>query len=253
MHHAAYEDLDMYAKYSLYPVKEEKLAEAIKGAEALGIDGLNVTVPHKEAVKELEFVEVDPLAEKIGAVNTLDFTEEGIKAYNTDAVGARRALEREDVEIDGKEVTVVGAGGASRAISFELADKGAEVRIANRTEEKAHELAENVSKVGKASGHSLDELEGLVETSDILVNSTSVGMKEDKTVVPKEYLHSDLVVFDAVYNPLETRLLREAKEVGADTVDGAWMLVYQGVKAFEIWTGREPPEEKMREALMQEL
>ena len=253
MHHAAYEDLDMYAKYSLYPVKEEDLAEAIKGARALGIDGLNVTVPHKEAVKELEFVEVDPLAEKIGAVNTLDFTEEGIKAYNTDAVGARRALEREDVEIDGKEVTVVGAGGASRAISFELADKGAEVKIANRTEEKAYELAENVSQVGKASGHSLDELEDLVADSDILVNSTSVGIKEDKTVVPKEYLHSDLVVFDAVYNPLETRLLREAKEVGAETVDGAWMLVYQGVKAFEIWTGREPPEEEMREALMEEL
>jgi shikimate dehydrogenase len=253
MHHAAYEDLDMYAKYSLYPVKEEKVAEAVKGAEALGIDGLNVTVPHKQAVKNLDFVEVDPLAEKIGAVNTLDFTEDGIKAYNTDAIGARMSLKRKDIDVNGKTVTVVGAGGASRAISFELADKGAEVHIANRKEQKAYDLAENVSKVGDASGHSLEELEQLVNDSDILVNSTSVGMKENKTVVPKEYLHSDLVVFDAVYNPLETRLLREAKEVGAETIDGAWMLVYQGVKAFEIWTGKTPPEDKMREALMREL
>jgi shikimate dehydrogenase len=253
MHHAAYDDLDMYAKYSLYPVKEENLAEAIRGAESLGIDGLNVTVPHKEAVKNLDFVEVDPLAEKIGAVNTLDFTEDGIKAYNTDAVGARKALERKDVDIEGKEITVVGAGGASRAISFELAEKGGKVKIANRTEEKAYELAENVSQVGEATGHPLDELESLVESSDILINSTSVGMKEDKSVVPKKCLHSNLVVFDAVYNPLETRLLREAKEVGAETVDGAWMLVYQGVKAFEVWTGKTPPEDKMREALMEEL
>ena len=253
MHHTAYQDLNINAKYSLYPVKEENLAEAVKGAQKLGINGLNVTVPHKEAVKNLEFVEVDPLAEKIGAVNTLHFTDEGIKAYNTDAIGARRALEKHDVNIEDKKVTVVGAGGASKAISFELADKNAEVHIANRTEQKAHQLAENVSKVGKASGHSLDELEKLVQNSDILVNSTSVGMEEDKTVVPKEYLHEDLVVFDAVYNPLETKLLREAKEVGAETIDGAWMLVYQGVKAFEIWTGKTPPEDKMRKALMKNL
>jgi shikimate dehydrogenase len=121
-----------------------------------------------------------------------------------------------------------------------------DVAIANRTVEKAHALAEEVPD---ASGHSLAELPGLLADADVLVNATSVGMDEDVSPVPADALHGDLAVLDAVYSPLETRLLRDAASVGATTVDGAWMLLYQGVEAFERWTGRDAPVEAMNGTL----
>ncbi len=120
------------------------------------------------------------------------------------------------------------------------------VRIANRTEARAHELAEAVPG---ASGHGLGDLNGLLADADVLVNATSVGMDEDETPVPADALHGDLAVLDAVYSPIETRLLRDAAAAGATTVDGAWMLLYQGVEAFELWTGRDAPVTAMNEAL----
>ncbi|MFB6203835.1 MAG: shikimate dehydrogenase [Candidatus Nanohaloarchaea archaeon] len=253
MQETGLEELGINGRYCLYPVEDGDVEQALKGAFALGIDGLNVTIPHKQAVAESEMVETSELAERIGAVNTVEFTDNGIRGYNTDARGARRALERHEVDIEGSEAVVVGAGGASRAISFMLADSGAEVSIANRTYGKAEELAENVSRMGDASGHPLEDLEELVGKADILVNATSVGMEEDRSVVPAEHLHSDLTVLDAVYRPLETKLLRDAERKGAKTVDGAWMLLYQGTEAFEIWTGREAPVDAMNQALRDEL
>ena len=141
---------------------------------------------------------------------------------------------------------VVGAGGAGRAAAFALADEGASVRIANRTVSRAEALAEEVPD---ASAHPLDGLEELLADADLLVNATSVGMESDETPVPKAALHADLAVLDAVYTPLETRLLREAADVGATTVDGAWMLLFQGVEAFELWTGRSAPVTAMNRAL----
>jgi shikimate dehydrogenase len=145
---------------------------------------------------------------------------------------------------------LVGAGGAVRAFAFGLADEGMAVRIANRTESKAYDLAEDVPD---ASGHGLDELDELLADADVLVNCTSVGMDEDETPVPETALHGDLAVLDAVYTPIETRLLRDAAAVGATTVDGAWMLLYQGVEAFERWTGEDAPVKPMNEALREQL
>ncbi|SER58031.1 shikimate dehydrogenase [Natrinema salaciae] len=249
MHEAAYDELGLEARYVTFEPDEDDLTDAIGGADALGIAGLNVTIPFKQAA--LEIVAPEDLATRIGAVNTIDFSGSGPPTgYNTDAVGALRALRDHEVDVEGAHAVVVGAGGAGRAIAFGLADAGATVAIANRTEQKARALADEVPR---ATGHGLADLEELVGNADVLVNATSVGMEEDATPVPADALHGELAVLDAVYRPLETRLLRDAADAGATTVDGAWMLLYQGVEAFEIWTGRDAPVGVMNEALRSRL
>ncbi|ELZ25558.1 shikimate dehydrogenase [Natrinema limicola] len=249
MHEAAYDELGLEARYVTFEPDEDDIEDAIAGADALGIAGLNVTIPFKQDA--LEIVAPEDLAARIGAVNTIDFSGSGPPTgYNTDAVGALRALRDHDVTIQDARAVVVGAGGAGRAVAFGLADAGATVAIANRTESKAHALAEEVPR---ATGHGLGDLKRLVTNADVVVNATSVGMESDATPVPADALHEDLAVLDAVYSPLETRLLRDAADAGATTVDGAWMLLYQGVEAFEIWTGRDAPVDAMNNALRSRL
>jgi shikimate dehydrogenase len=241
MHEAAYEELGLDARYVTFEPERDDLARALDGAAALGITGLNVTIPFKQDV--LSLVDPDPLAERIGAVNTVDVAAG--TGHNTDAAGVVRAFEHQGVALDGRAV-VVGAGGAGRAAAFALADEGMDVAVANRTVETAHALAEEVPG---AAGHGLDALPALLADADVLVNATSVGMEEDASPVPADALHADLAVLDAVYRPLETRLLRDAAAVGATTVDGAWMLLFQGVEAFELWTGHDAPVDAMNAAL----
>ncbi|MFB6081890.1 MAG: shikimate dehydrogenase [Halanaeroarchaeum sp.] len=243
MHEAAYDALDIDARYVTFEPDRTDLAAAIEGADALGITGLNVTIPFKEAVRDV--VDPDDLAARIGAVNTVDFTGGTVTGHNTDASGARRALAHHDVTLAERDVLVVGAGGAGRAIAFAAADAGATVHVANRTVDRARDLAAAVD----GTGYDLDALSDLVPGVDVLVNATSVGMETDVSPVPADALHADLAVMDAVYTPLETRLLREAAAAGATTVDGAWMLLFQGVEAFERWTGRAAPVDAMNRAV----
>ncbi|GGL63280.1 shikimate dehydrogenase [Halocalculus aciditolerans] len=245
MHEAAYDELDLDARYVTFEPETDAIERAVDGLDALGVAGVNVTIPFKQDVFAL--VTPDDLAARIGAVNTVDFTGDIPRGFNTDAEGARRALERHDVALDGATAVLVGAGGAGRAIAFALADAGATVRVANRTESRATDLAADVGPA--CTGHGLEALPDLLGDADVLVNATSVGMEEDRSPVPVEALHSNLTVMDAVYTPLETRLLRDAADAGATTVDGAWMLLYQGVAAFERWTGRDAPVEAMNAAL----
>lgn len=263
MHEAAYDELGMDARYCAFEPARDDLATAVAGADALGVRGLNVTIPFKQDV--LSLVEPDDLAARIGAVNTIDFgansadgavvDASGVPTgHNTDAVGAVRAFDAHDVDLSGTAV-VVGAGGAGRAVAFGLADEGMTVRVANRTVERAERLAADVDdgtpdrSTVAASGHGLEDLAGLLADASVVVNCTSVGMESDETPVPRDALHADLAVLDAVYAPLETRLLREASAVGATTIDGAWMLLFQGVAAFERWTGRDAPVGAMNDAL----
>jgi shikimate dehydrogenase len=246
MHEAAYDELGMDARYVTFEPEPDALPAALEGAAALGIAGLNVTIPFKRDV--LDLVEPDDLARRIGAVNTVDLSGTPT-GHNTDAEGVVRALERHEVSLEGTAV-VVGAGGAGRAAAFALADAGMRVRIANRTVERAEELAEAVEG---ATAHPLSALDDLLADASVLVNATSVGMEEDATPVPATALHDGLAVLDAVYTPVETRLLRDAAAAGATTVDGAWMLLYQGVAAFERWTGREAPVDAMNAALRSRL
>ncbi|MEF8851452.1 MAG: shikimate dehydrogenase [Haloarculaceae archaeon] len=263
MHEAGYEAAGIDARYVTFEPPTDGAVAAIEGAQALGVAGLNVTIPFKQDV--LDAVDPDPLAARIGAVNTVDFAGGRPTGHNTDAAGAVRALRDGGIELAGTAV-VVGAGGAGRAVAFALADEGMTVRVANRTESKAHALAADVreSESGSddendagenpdASGHGLDGLAALLADADVLVNATSVGMEEDATPVPADALHADLGVLDAVYRPLETRLLRDAAAAGATTVDGAAMLLHQGTAAFERWTGRDAPVDAMDEALRSRL
>jgi shikimate dehydrogenase len=250
MHEAAYAELGLDARYVTLEPDADRLGEAVAGADALGVAGLNVTVPFKQDV--LEHVDPSPTAQAVGAVNTVDFSGEAAVGYNTDVAGVRRALEHNGVGIDGQSAVVVGAGGAGRAAAYALADAGAQVHVANRTVERAEGLAAEFAD-HDVSGGGLGTLDATVPGADLLVNATSVGMEGDDSPVSAELLHEDLSVLDVVYAPLRTRLLRDADAAGATTVDGAWMLLYQGVEAFERWIGRPAPVEAMNDALRSRL
>lgn len=256
MHNAAFSHLGMDCEYHKFRVGRDDLEHAILGARAMGFGGLNLTIPLKE--KALEVVEPDELAEDIGAVNTVEFSRDAIIGHNTDGMGALNALKLSGVVIPKSKVLILGAGGAARAVAFQLALSGARITIANRTIGRARVLADNVSSVGEALATGMDSLDKLISGSDIVINSTSVGMHPDvnKTLVTSDMMHPGLVVFDLVYNPLKTRLLQEAEKAGAIAIDGVKMFVLQGARSFEIWTGKKPPldvmERSVRKALVRE-
>ena len=253
MHNAAFEALGLDAIYLAFRVAEHELGDAIRGAKSLGIAGLNVTIPLKE--KALAFVDADDIASRIGAINTIDFSTDTPTGYNTDGIGALTVLKERVGEIRGKEVLILGAGGAARAIAFYLDAEGARLTIANRTEDRAAMLASSLRNAGFISLRE-EELKRHIRDADILINTTPVGMypRTDVTLVNAEMMHSELVVFDIVYNPAETKLLREAKKVGVQTIiEGVKMLVYQGAASFRIWTGMEPPVEIMESAVRKAL
>lgn len=248
MHEAAFQERGIDAKYVTFEADVDRIDEALHGADALGIRGLTVTLPFKHDA--FEFVEPDDLAQRVGAVNTIDFTESPPVGYNTDLIGTLRAFEHHDVELDGATAIVIGAGGAGRALAFGFDEAGADVLIANRTVERAHKLADEIPG---ATGHGLAELPELMSGADVVANATNVGLESDESVAPSDAWNSDVVAFDAVYKPLETKFLSDAKAAGAQTIDGAWMLLFQGVEAFEIWTGVEAPIDAMNEALRDRL
>ena len=251
MHNAAFKKLGLDFVYLPFRVKKEELSRAVDGVRALNIKGLNVTIPHKVAI--IPFLDkLDLLAEKIGAVNTIVNDEGVLTGYNTDATGFLQALLEQGVEPEGKNIVILGAGGASRAISFILAERGAHLVILNRQSGRAEELAQRISQVFKREVKALslseENLAQVLARADILVNTTSVGMVPDidETPVPAGLLKPGLIVFDIVYNPVQTRLLKEAEAAGAKTINGLEMLVWQGALAFEKWTGQKAPLDLMK-------
>ena len=252
MHNAAFEKLGMDYAYVAFDVEPQNLKSAIDGAKSLGIMGLNVTIPHKiEVMQYLD--EIDEVAGLIGAVNTIDFKD--MKGYNTDGIGAVIAIE-EVTSIKDKNVVIAGAGGASRAISFYIAKYGASrLTILNRNVEKAQKLASDVSNsglIGDVKADSISEIASILDDADILINTTPVGMHpnvNDEPIASASDMHEDLVVFDAVYNPNETGLLKEAVKAGAEPIFGIKMLLYQGAESFRIWTGADAPVDAMEDAL----
>jgi len=247
MHNAGFRALGIDAVYLAFDVGPGRLSDALLGVRALGIRGLSVTIPHKEAVIPL-LDEVDETAGTMGAVNTIFFRDGRLLGMNTDWLGVVKALEVETA-LAGRKVLVLGAGGSARAVAFGLTKRGATVHIANRTPEKARVLA-------GLFGGTWSGLDGIGDVgASILVNTTSVGMAPEASVspVPAEILPGVDVVMDLVYRPRETRLLREAREAGCRVVDGLSMLLHQGVAQFELWTGREPPLKTMSGALEEAL
>lgn len=250
MQNAALLSMGEKACYHAFRVAREDLKDAVLGAKAMGFAGLNLTIPHKEKALELDFLQPDPLALAIGAVNTVSFTApNAVAGYNTDGWGALLALQDAGVEIRGRSVLIIGAGGAARAIAYTLAQEGAEVSIANRSIKRAEELAALVG----ARGYSLCDLEKLAPQSDIIINCTSVGMRAgDPGLLEGGLLQSHQTVFDIVYNR-ETQLLKDARAAGAVALDGVMMLVYQGAKALQIWTGKKAPVDVMERAVREAL
>jgi shikimate dehydrogenase len=219
--------------------------------------GLNITTPHKiEAAQLVDHLE--PTVKLIGAINTIHNRQGELIGYNTDGVGALKSLRERVSNLGEKEIVMLGAGGAARAIAFSLVGQCKSLTILNRTERKAKELANSLRSLGlSAQGVGLTSkiLHKSLSRADILIHTTTVGMAPhtEHTLVKKKYLHPHLTVFDIVYNPPRTRLLREARAVGAHVIEGIDMLVYQGATSFKIWTGRDAPVDVMRRAVRAEL
>ncbi len=258
MHNAAFQELGLDYRYELKSVPPDELGALVASElRDLKFAGGSVTIPHKLAVME-HLDGVDPSALRIGAVNTIVNENGRLKGFNTDGIGALRGITEAYGEVMDANVVMVGAGGAARAVSYHLSTQVRKLTIANRTMERAEELATSLSANPecRATVRSIplerDALRAAIEEAEILVNGTPLGMhpKTDATPVQKEMLHPGLLVFDLVYNPIKTRLLREAEEAGAAILPGVNMLVYQGVAAFKMWTGVDPPVETMKAAVV---
>lgn len=246
----------IYVPLAVSPLHVE---EAIAGMRALGIKGLNVTIPHKVAVMPY-LDEIDPMAQLIGAVNTINNDGGRLTGYNTDGYGFLRSLKEEaGWDPQGQRVTVIGAGGAARAIGFQLALSRIEsLVLANRTEERARYLANDIhhETFCPTVACSLDGLSSYLGTTDILINTTSLGMHPEIDTMPPvdcECLPTTALVCDIVYHPNETQLIQKAAACGLATLPGLGMLAYQGAAALEIWLQVEAPVEVMKATLRRQL
>jgi len=249
IHNAAFRELALDAVYLPFRVTEGAAEFVRRIFGEVGLEGISVTIPHKEAVIEA-LDEIDPVAERMGAVNTVAVKDGGLYGMNTDSKAACDSLAAAlGGSLDGRSVAICGAGGAARAIVYGAADRGAKVLIANRTRSRAERLAAEtgaeVCDPGELAGREFEAL----------VNATSVGMEPncDSCPVAEEALREGLVVFDTVYNPLETLLLRRARERGCVTVDGMQMFVGQAAAQFELWTGAVAPGKLMRSVALARL
>ncbi|QAY65304.1 shikimate dehydrogenase [Paenibacillus protaetiae] len=252
----AFRETGINGVYTAFHITEDKLADFIAGVKAMGIRGVNVTIPHKlNIMKHLD--EIDPGALAIGAVNTIVNDNGRLTGYNTDGVGYVRSLKEEAMpDISGKRVLVIGAGGAARGIVYALAGERPErITIANRTIDKAEELARSFSSRAELQAIANDRLQEACGEADLVINTTSVGMYPNvqDTPVGKGWIREGAVVSDLIYNPLVTRFLKEAEESGCRIHGGLGMFVHQGAIAFEYWTGRPAPVHAMRETVMASL
>jgi shikimate dehydrogenase len=253
MQNAAFRELGLEHRYELLPVRPGDLASVMSGRmRDPDVLGATVTIPHKVAVLGL-LDWVEPEASRIGAVNTLVNDGGVLKGHNTDGMGAMRALLEAHGDLGRSRVLLLGAGGAARAIGYHLSRNVEALVIANRTVQRAVELAADLSSYAEcvasveACSLTTGDLKTALKGADILINTTSVGMspRVDESPICADILRPGLLVFDAVYNPMKTELLRDAEKAGARTLVGLRMLVYQGAAAFELWTGLRAPEALM--------
>lgn len=256
IHNDAFEKENIEAVYHHFHVTKEGLNDAVKGMKALGIEGFNITIPHKTSIIPL-LDEVDELALAIGAVNTVVNKNGRFIGYNTDGKGFFKSLCDEiSGDIKAKKTLVIGAGGAARAIYFTLVKEGVkQVDIANRTKERAAQLVSDCpyDKVSKAL--SIIEAEESLSQYDLIIQTTSSGMSPelDHSPLKVDQLKTGAIVSDIIYNPLQTKLLREAGEKGAETQNGLGMFINQAALAFEIWTGIMPDTARMTDIVLNKL
>lgn len=257
MQNAAFHARGLDCVYTPFPVSADRLGAAVAGCRAMGLAGLNITIPHKESV--MEFLdEISSEAKLAAAVNTIVNHDGRLTGYNTDGKGFLRSLEEEaGFRVQGKTVLLLGAGGASRGVAVQIALAGAKkVIIANRSQERATAIADLIEGHTEAAAGVTEltekALAGVVPEADLIVNSTPLGMYPNTAEMPPlpvALVTDRHLVADLVYNPAHTALLQQAKAAGAATLGGLGMLLYQGAIAFELWTGEEAPVDVMRRAL----
>ena len=262
IHNTLAAELNHNLVYSAFPVQEGLLGDAVKGAWALNALGLNVTVPYKSAVLPY-LTEIDPLAEKIGAVNTLVRKEKGFKGYNTDMPGLYRAMQEDGVELAGEDVLILGAGGVARAVAMMAATYGADsITILNRTLARAEDVCKEVQAafpMAKIRALELRDYSRLTGMAYVVIQATNVGMHPDVdgvVIEDPDFYKKVKAGYDLVFNPAVTRFMKCVKQAGAPAFNGLKMLLYQGIIAYELWNECQVTDEaaalayeKMKEAM----
>ena len=258
LHNAAFKELKLDCVFLAFKVKTGEVESAIRGMRGLGIRGLNVTMPHKEAV--IAYLdEVDSAAKFLGSINTILNDNGKLNGFSTDGIGALNALKENGVTLNKKKVLLLGGGGAAKTIAFALAKVVDELIILNRSPEKITPLTKTMNReFNKQVSDGLlapSAIQKNLQNVDVLINATSVGMhpNDEHSLVEPQWLRPNLTVMDIVYNPIETKLAKDAKKAGAKVISGVEMLIYQGAASFEIWTGHKAPVEVMRKAALTKL
>lgn len=260
MHNEAFKKLGLDYVYVVFEVDNEGLEDTVKGLRAMGVRGWNVSMPNKGPIRQY-LDKLTPAAEIIGAVNTVVNDNGILTGTITDGTGAMKALEEAGQAVDGKVITVLGAGGAATAIQVQAALDGAKaIHIFNRNDSFYAHGEETTKKLNEKTncqvtmGH-LEDLEvvrAAIEASDILIDATSCGMKPQEDVTPlpdKSFLRPDLFVMDVVYAPRQTKFLKWAEEVGCSYINGMGMMLWQGAEAFKIWTGQDMPTDYIKDII----
>ena len=251
IHNAAFSSLGLNCSYISFRVQEGQLKNSLDSLRAINIGGFNVTMPHK--VRVLEYVDqYDKTVELVGAANTVKNEDGKFCAYNTDVLGFIKPLRQRGIDFNGFEVTILGAGGAARAVAVALAgERGiANINIVNRNTDRSKELANLLKKLGlKASIVSSDNIQNIASKSNLIINTTPLGMKDEQSLIKSSSIRKDAIVYDIVYKPINTNLLENARTAGAEVVYGYEMLLEQAVASFKIWFQRDPPIEPMKKVL----
>jgi shikimate dehydrogenase len=251
IHNAAFRELNLDCSYIAYRIPKGELEDGIEGLKKIKIDGFNVTIPHKvEMMKYLN--KMDESCSLIGAVNTVINKDGILKGYNTDMDGFLEPFKKKKLNIENTKVLLLGAGGAARAIVAAFAkEKVKSITIANRTLENARNLLEFAKKNGfDANAIRIEDVKDSAKNYDIIVNATSVGLKNEPTIISLDNINEKTIVYDIVYMPMNTDFIKKAKEKKAVIIFGYEMLLGQAVRAFEIWHGMEAPYNAMKKALL---
>jgi len=249
MHNAAFEALNLDYCYVAFPVHPDSLEDAVRAVRALNLSGVNVTIPHKEKVISL-LDKIDKEASFIGAVNTIVNSEGILTGYNTDGRGFMQSLSEGDISVEGKDILIIGAGGASRAISYYLSQMAKKLSLYGIDKNRVGRLVQDLKEI-RDNVSSIEDISG-IDRFHIIINATPLGLKkEDPLPFDTDLLKPDQTICDLIYK--RTQLLEGASKKGCITLDGLGMLLWQGAFAFELWTGKKPPVEIMRNALYNSL
>ena len=251
IHNAAYRNLGLECTYIAYKIPKNELELGIQSLKSIKISGFNVTIPHKiEIIKLLDTM--DDNCKLIGAANTIVNDNDSLKGYNTDMDGFLEPIQNRGITIKNSNILLIGAGGASRAILAGFAKEHAKkITIINRTEQKAKEVANFCAKLGVVSDIvSIQDTIKLNDCYDFIVNASSIGLKNEPNFIPTKIINSDTVVYDIVYKPVNTELIKDAKKKNAKIIYGYEMLLGQATRTFEIWLNQKAPHEAMKKAIL---